>query len=742
MFRSTRSLLGLVGLAVASIGLLGAPNVGKGISERLVTTSADASGRRAARGDDTSSARVSAALAAPARVSPAITFTHVGRLASASDTVRFAAINLQSTHAYLNYWSDQELVSVVDIRDEDHPVVVATVRVTGTINSIVAIGTTAYVGTGDTSDCPQVLYIIDASMPMRPQLSSFGPFVGCVSISGVDADLLFVKDRRGTHVVDASDRLQPRALSLIKDRFGPLVAVEDRLYFYSQTSVQGGVYPIFEPAFDLTIYDIYSPSFPSLRGHFHEATDYGTFKATNLLSGFRFTPERVQVLDLFHPDNPKAVEVQSIENAIGQAAYGPNAPLDAFFLTFYPDRKDYPAEWFLHVINIANTKSRRIADQMVAPGELLSRRFDDELAVGLKLILVPTSRGLRTFDWTERQHPRLVSVLSQYDMRDVAVDGTTAYLADGLNGLSALDLTTPQTPTLASKLPVTGTAQQVALWDGGLVVGTNEGDLYGFRRDASAALAPVWSSHTPGSVQEIAASGDLILVADGHGSLRVYRRACSTAVEVGSIATAGYARDVFASGHMAYVAAWDEGLLAIDLIDPTHPRLVSRLPVDGYATSVGGNDRTVLVGRSKTDPMLINRTELWVVDVTNPAQPNLESKLDLPTTTWDIDVRGPLAFLANGSEGVQVIDIADPDHPTWLKSLMPVAKGNGFAWGLAATDDSVVLALEAASASVLQYEHNLPIPAPAGSPPIDRTLLTKRCFLPIAQLGPSWPACP
>ena len=90
----------------------------------------------------------------------------------------------------------------------------------------------------------------------------------------------------------------------------------------------------------------------------------------------------------------------------------------------------------------------------------------------------------------------------------------------------------------------------------------------------------------------------------------------------------GQARDVTITGNYAYVAYRGDGLVIINIEDPTNPTLVGRYDTNGYALG--------------------------------------------------ISISGNYAYIADGSRGLVIINIEDPTNPTLVGSY----DTDGYAWSV------------------------------------------------------------
>ena len=54
---------------------------------------------------------------------------------------------------------------------------------------------------------------------------------------------------------------------------------------------------------------------------------------------------------------------------------------------------------------------------------------------------------------------------------------------------------------------------------------------------------------------------------------------------------------------------------------------------------------------------------LWIIDVSDPANPVRRGGYDTPDNTMYMTVAGSLAYVAAGHDGLWIIDVSDPANP-------------------------------------------------------------------------------
>jgi len=116
------------------------------------------------------------------------------------------------------------------------------------------------------------------------------------------------------------------------------------------------------------------------------------------------------------------------------------------------------------------------------------------------------------------------------------------------------------------------------------------------------------------------------------------------------------------SGHMA---------MAIVTVESFGPTALSFVSVPGYANNVKVSGGFAFVASGSAG--------LVVVDIADPVFPTVVATLDTPGNANDVRVVGNLAFVADGSSGLQVADVSDPLHPRIIGSVDTPGSANDVA---------------------------------------------------------------
>jgi hypothetical protein len=123
----------------------------------------------------------------------------------------------------------------------------------------------------------------------------------------------------------------------------------------------------------------------------------------------------------------------------------------------------------------------------------------------------------------------------------------------------------------------------------------------------------------------------------------------------------GRAIGVAVSGTYAYVADGYSGLLVIDITNPASPQIVGNADTPGNSTGVAVSGTYAYVSDYDYG--------LQVIDITNPASPQIVGSVDTPGGTLGVAVSGTHAYVADWDYGLQVIDITNPASPQIVGSV-------------------------------------------------------------------------
>ncbi|MEW6041772.1 MAG: T9SS type A sorting domain-containing protein, partial [Elusimicrobiota bacterium] len=116
--------------------------------------------------------------------------------------------------------------------------------------------------------------------------------------------------------------------------------------------------------------------------------------------------------------------------------------------------------------------------------------------------------------------------------------------------------------------------------------------------------------------------------------------------------TPGFACGVAISGNYAYVADWDSGLQVIDIANPASPQLAGSYDTPDWAKSVAISGNYAYVADWDSG--------LCIVNVTDPASPRFAGSYDTPGRACGVAISGNYAYVADDFSRIPVLDISSP----------------------------------------------------------------------------------
>ncbi len=293
----------------------------------------------------------------------------------------------------------------------------------------------------------------------------------------------------------------------------------------------------------------------------------------------------------------------------------------------------------LLVIDISDPAAPQAIEQLETASLVIDVAVEDTFAY------VVSNQALRVIDLTDPASPRRRgSVAMAIRPRDVKVQGDQAYIAAGNIGLIIIDVRNPSEPIEAGQYDTPGTAWSLAVRD--TLAYIADGRTLRLI-DVSNPAEPQevgFYDHEGGGVRSMVVRDTRAYVAASFAGLIILDVSDpSQPVELGSYAPAISVRGVAVEGTRAYIAAGDDGLRIVDVSRPDEPRELGRYDPSGSISRVAVEGTLVHVS-----------PDLRVLDVSDPAQPQLLSVARFPGPNYWVHVADGLAYVAVGEAGLSI----------------------------------------------------------------------------------------
>ncbi len=159
------------------------------------------------------------------------------------------------------------------------------------------------------------------------------------------------------------------------------------------------------------------------------------------------------------------------------------------------------------------------------------------------------------------------------------------------------------------------------------------------------------------------------------------------------------AHDITIQENLGY-CAFLNGLVILDLTDLKKPAFLSQLYLGGgYAITV----------REKTAFMASGSEGLNIIDISDPKSPILEAKVDTNGEARDVALSGSYAFVADGLGGLIIVDVRNPAAPRTVGKW----DSPGESMGIVVRDETAYLADGSAGLQILDVKDPIK-PTPLG----------------------------
>jgi len=512
------------------------------------------------------------------------------------------------------------------------------------------------------ADGGEGLFIVDVSEPVRPdsasRIETYGEAFGVFVLD----DYAYVADYSdGLYIINVSDPENPDSMGRI-DPFGTARDVfVDGDYTYLACGGTG-----------LYIIDVSEPRDPEVVGYFDDFHNaYGVF----VVGDFAYVVARddgFQIINVSEPAEPSLVSSLDTQGlALG---------------IFVESDYAYVADSYsgLCIIDVSDPENPVVVSSFDTQGEARDVFVANDFAFvaegpsGGGMGGEPSTPGnLIVLDVANPAMPFQVdSYWSWGSLSGVFVDGDHAYVTDSQVGMFVIDV---------SELAHSGISVSSTSLDFGAVhpdsteeltlTISNAGDAEltltdiliegdGFSSDFGneVSLDPEESfdlTVTFAPEEQGTFPGELTIETDEENVVIVPVSLHGMGHRGTHIATPGYARDVHVDGGYAYVANYGtyNGLFIVDVSDPEDPDSVSSFNTPGYVWSIYVSDDLAYVTNYG------NYNGILIFDVSEPENPDSLGSLDLPYYALDVFQSGDYAYVADYTSGLCIVNVSEPNNP-------------------------------------------------------------------------------
>ncbi len=564
---------------------------------------------------------------------------------------------------------------------------IGAIDTSGTTYDVVVTGDICYV-----ADDTGGLQCIDITDPTNPTIIGYfnGSVAGTIQYLEIQGDTLYCSNTTHLLSLNVSDPTNPIPLDII-DPFGSvcrnLEAVGDILYM-ALSSMGFGAYNISDPSniveldtvttsnltFDISIYGDVLVLLDSKNIGLYNISDPTNLPSTALSTipnpnpashttngeltlagniayvvsgGTGANMDFFRTINITDCRNPQVLQTLILdENAYGIALDGDLA----YVANYNDDLKCYNIANPTDITEISQATHLGQAWHVATAGEVA---YVAAMTAGLRCIRVSTLTSL-----TYSNHD-----VGMTSMDRVTIEGDIAYCSSiNQKYLTCVDISDPSNPQFLGGI---GFADSSGIYDVEVrgeiayAVVTQGALQYGLVcLNVSNPRHPEYITKTTlaGGSQTLDVAGDVAYIAAGNLLYSYSVLDPSNLVQLQGTNLDIQFWEIEVSGNYAYIAAFNDGLVVVDIQNPSNLAQVGQL---AFPSAKG----LAVVGDVC---YVVNNSHLVSIDITEPSKPSYLGIYALGSIGNKVDISGDIAVVAIASAGVELVNISDPSNPTQI----------------------------------------------------------------------------
>jgi hypothetical protein len=312
----------------------------------------------------------------------------------------------------------------------------------------------------------------------------------------------------------------------------------------------------------------------------------------------------------------------------------------------------------LHLVDISDSGNPRLLQTIV--GEKIYERV---WVVGDTLYASDKDRQLDLYNLSNGRLTPVGSLPLVGKVRDFLLDGERLYITESSFGVSVLNVRDPEHPQRSGFVGIPGEAAGLSIYGEYLYVASSSQGVQIVDTRRFEPLNVMASFDTSDNAVDLVLDGRWLYVADGLGGLQVIDRSDASNLKiVACLPTRHAARYLAKAGDIVFVALSRQGVVAVDVTDPFNPRHVNQLKQDVSFSDLAVRGSTLFA--SSYDGKLLK------IDISDPGDLRVTDSIDLPGRPRRIALAGDDVLIAAGKAGLLVVRFA-PEQPGRLIASLP-----------------------------------------------------------------------
>lgn len=536
---------------------------------------------------------------------------------------------------------------------------------------------------------PTFTPVVTLPVPGEVILELVGQIGGAASLLAVEDSTAYLSNGYRLVVVDVSDSRNPQLLGqsgILPDLVRSFILSNSYVYL---TSGSGG----------LAVLDVSDLAKPQIVGAFDTPGDASGLLVVNNYAYIADGNAGLQVVDVSDPTMISYVGTVDIPGL----ATVLNLTGENYIYLISTDTNSQTGG--LRVLDITN---RAIPDLI---GSLDISHLSSSAVAGDYVYLTTydatvNTAGLVVIEVFDPTSPRQVAYLELPNFltnSNVTVSESYAYVTGGYCDLGTcsetqvvIDVTDPETPHLIedASLQTSATGRE-GIRRNNLLFTTRNGrlEIWDFTNPASPSL--LGQLDLIGSIDNLAiAERNAYIVDDKRTFYSINISDAAVPLRLGSLAIPQYCQDcasqvndLEAANGFAYLGLWNDGLVIVDVREPSQPQVASHLDISGDLHDIAVSDDYIFIVN------WLDKASLHIINVADSAQPYSDAKLQLEGLGyWRIAATSTHVYVMNGGCGedgchgkLRVFDASNPTMPRKVSEIdvpgaVDIAVAEGYAY--------------------------------------------------------------
>jgi hypothetical protein len=528
-------------------------------------------------------------------------------------------IALEGDHAYVG---GRNGVTIIDIAKPTRPQLLGFVATPGSLTGIAVANKIVYA-----TDSLGWFWLFDCTDPAAPEHLSSLRIARRAEDVAVIGNLAYVASYEGLTILDLSDRTRPAPIGFSAEPGWSMSALVEDGYAYVTTTTGLATLDVSEPTRPRQIAMVPLAGF----------SDGIVRQGQHLLVAH--STEGLLVFSLAKAGEPALIRTLRLPAHALQVA----AEDGIAYLTDL-------ATGSLYIASLEDLAAPAQIGVYHAPGSVNAVAVTD----GYAYVIADMSRTLHIVSIDEPEWPcdSGFHTILEGDI-GLAISGETLVVVTDAPVLYLCDISDPEATLCASEVDLSSAARFVKLDEKRAYLVDEIGTVHILGVTGAAKLGRLGSYRLYHDVQDAAFLGKCILLASGTAGVQVVDVASPTTPRrVGYLDLPAPTSHIATLGDYAYAITDDGVLRVLDVAD-----LLNMEEIGHVLVGKPVNEMTIWDGYIY---MTIAGQGVVVVDVQNPTEPALVARYDTPGNAWDIVVDGDNIYVADGYGGLLILQLQSP----------------------------------------------------------------------------------